>query len=85
MTSPLLWIWLAQACRPGSDTWGRLCGEDRSPEWLYHAGRDDLAPFLGRRRAALDALCDKDLTEAGRILENCTAAGITVLPYDAPE
>lgn len=85
MTSPLLWIWLAQACRPGSDTWGRLCGEDRSPEWLYHAGRDDLTPFLGRRRAALEALCDKDLTEAGRILENCTDAGIAVIPYDAPE
>lgn len=85
MTSPLLWIWLAEACRPGTDTWGRLCRAGLSPKWLYEADRGVLAPFLGRRRAALDALCSKDLTEAGRILEACTAADITVVPYDAPE
>lgn len=84
MTSRALWVWLAQACRPGSAVWGQLRSMGQTPERLFAADREQLAPLLGRKRTVLEALCRKDLAPAEEILSVCAAGGISVIPFDDP-
>ncbi|MFR8331945.1 MAG: hypothetical protein ACLU9S_05910 [Oscillospiraceae bacterium] len=48
---------------------------------LFYAGREDYALTEGLDCKHLEALCDKSLAEANRILGDCTAKGIHVLTY----
>ena len=46
MIDPLLWIWLAQACSPGSDAWGILRDAGHTPLSLRAAGREELTALI---------------------------------------
>ncbi|MBP5209805.1 MAG: hypothetical protein J6125_02980, partial [Clostridia bacterium] len=64
MIDPLLWIWLAQACSPGSDAWGILRDAGHTPLSLRAAGREELTALIPRRRALIERLLDRDTTAA---------------------
>ena len=75
------WIWLAT--RPGIGVRSALTLLRAFPniETLFYAGREDYALTEGLDCKHLEALCDKSLAEANRILGDCTAKGIHVLTY----
>lgn len=80
-----LWIWLSLSCTPASLTFGKLLAAFDTPRAIYEASEDEIAAVIGRRTRDLSALCQKDLSEASRILNFCEKHGVGLLPYGASE
>lgn len=81
MDERTLWIWLSLSCTPASSTFGKLLAAFDTPEAIYRASEEELFSVLGKRTRDLTALCQKDLTEATRILDFCEKRGVGLLPY----
>jgi len=83
MDTRLYWIWLAQACRPGSRTAINLICAFGNPEKIYRADRKKLSEILGEAEySCLGRLANKDLSEAQQILNRCSESGIGILTPD---
>ncbi|MBO5789455.1 MAG: DNA-processing protein DprA, partial [Clostridia bacterium] len=80
-----IWIWLAQGCGAGTDTWGKLKAAGLSPFDVFAADKATLEPLIGRKTATIARLSQKDTTEAERIFAQCQALDITVLYDGHPE
>lgn len=79
MAARVYWLWLAT--RRGVDA---RCADGLlryfgDPEEIYTADRPALLAYGGLKGAQVDALCDKDLTAADRILEKCAKMNIHIL------
>ncbi len=75
------WIWFAH--RPGvSDrTKALLLRHFRDPEDIFYADSAALQAAAELKQDALEALLDKNLTQAEKLLANCRREGIGVLTY----
>lgn len=75
----LHWIWFSQL--PGVSDRGRMALLERfgDPEALLNAGERDLPPRLPEETQK--ALARKDLDEAGKILEQCSKKGLSLLTF----
>lgn len=75
----LYWVWLAGLKELSLADKHRLLAHFHDPEELYHTSQKALRG-LGFSEKLCNALEDKNLQEAERILKNCTRKGIGVLP-----
>ncbi|MBR6795224.1 MAG: DNA-processing protein DprA [Clostridia bacterium] len=79
----LLYIWLSLACKPGTTTFARLLKwkDYRGPESVYEASDEELDRLLGKSSSASEALKNKELGQAERILNYCEAMNIKIIAY----
>ena len=75
------WIWLATRSGIGVRSALALLRAFPDIESLYGARAEDYVQAEGVDSKCLDALCDKYLSEANRILGSCLEKGIHVLTY----
>lgn len=75
------WIWLAT--RPDMSDRQKLAVLDafRDPEEVFYAVKNSYANVEGMTQAGAEALADKDLTEAQKILDQCVEKGIQICTY----
>lgn len=75
------WVWLSECSgvsRIRRMAFLRLFG---SAQAIYFAGRTELEELSDAAPEELDALCDKDLSGAEKILSECYALGISVVTW----
>ena len=75
----LYWIWFAELRNISLQQKQRLLTHFQDPEELYHSS-DAVFERLQLPQSQLEALRDKDLTKAERILQECTEKEIGLLP-----
>ena len=77
----LYWIWFS--CLPKLNTGlkCRLLKHFHSPEDIYHAEPKAFSTLAEVEPASLEALDNKDLTQAKQILQTCTEKDIRILTY----
>ncbi len=80
----LFWIWLSEALGASSKHLRRLTELYDGPYEIFHAEDAELERIPSLPERVLQALCNKDLGAASRILESCEALGIDTIPYDDP-
>ena len=75
------WIWLAT--RPDLNDRQKLAVLDalRDPEEVFYAEKASFANVEGMTQAGAEALCDKDLTYAKEILNDCVEKGIQICTF----
>lgn len=75
------WIWLAT--RPGLQDHQKLAALEafRDPEDVYFGDRSAYATVEGMTEKGCEALADKDLSEAQRILDKCIQKDIQICTY----
>jgi DNA processing protein len=77
----LYWIWLSLRCPPACRKFPELLKLFGSPFEIYRADEEVLEQVKDLDDRLRNALCNKELEEAYRILEFCAKQGIRVLPY----
>lgn len=77
----LYWIWYAQLRKLSPAMKQRLLEYFRDPEEIYHSEREAFAGVNGITEEALQALEDKNLTLARRILDACAGKGIGIIAF----
>ena len=77
----LYWIWLAH--KSGINDREKLLLAERfpNPEDIYHASEKELAQLEGISANAVEALAQKDLSEARRIVRQCMDRSIRILTW----
>lgn len=75
------WIWFSQLQGISQRQKMNLLRQGAEPEDLYHAGPEELQTMEGLRKDGVQALCQKDLTEARQISEACKQKGIGILTF----
>ncbi len=74
------YIWLSRLCGIGPGIAKEMLQAFGSPDRIYAAEKDELKNAYPQLRAAqLDALCNKDLEEAERIIEACREKDIRII------
>ena len=78
----LYWLWLAQKTEVNNGIKKTLLEHFGEPEDLFYAQKQDFLELeiQGLKENALDALCDKDLSQAEEVLAKCAKLGLKVLP-----
>ena len=78
----LYWLWLAQKTEVNNGIKKTLLEHFGEPEDLFYAKKQDFLELeiQGLKENALDALCDKDLSQAEEVLAKCAKLGLKVLP-----
>ena len=79
------WIWLSLACTPGAQTFGKLISRFSSPMEIYNADREEIVACIGSKSKDVNALSDKRLDKASKILDFCLCKNVGILVYDSPE
>ena len=75
----LYWIWFAQLNKIPALLKQALLRHFHDPEEIYHSEENRLSAVEGMTQAAKQALEDKDLAPAQKILEECEQKGIGIL------
>ena len=75
----LYWIWFAQLNKIPTLLKQVLLRHFHDPEEIYHSEENRLAVVEGMTQTAMQALEDKDLAPAQKILEECEQKGIGIL------
>ena len=77
----IYWLWLAE--RPGVTEREKLTVLEHfeNPEDCFYAKTEDFRTIPLLRKEAVEALCDKDLGEAEKILEACEKKNIRILTW----
>lgn len=75
----LYWIWFAQLNKIPALLKQAMLRQFHDPEEIYHSEAASLAAVQGMTETAMQALEDKDLAPAQKILEECEQKGIGVL------
>ena len=73
------WIWLAHKNGVSDRMKWKLLQHFRDPEDIFYADADTAAVIDGMTADNLKALQDKDLSEARKILEDCSRAKLKIL------
>ena len=81
MSDRLIWIWLSLACGAGSRVYNRLFAEFDTLREIYEAPRERFAEIAGVNDKIADALSDKDMSAAERVLSVCIKKNWGVLTY----
>lgn len=81
MDELIYWIWLANACAPGSKNTAKLFASYSSPRDIYALDEADLTSLVGSRSSDYATLTDKSLDRAREIFEFCTRRGVGILTY----
>ena len=80
MTDTIYWIWLAECLGPGSRNLHYLLDRYASPYDVFRAQSEELERLeLGDR--VIEALCNKNMTEAYAINDYCVSHNIGILTY----
>ena len=72
------WLWLANLRQVSNLCRLTLLSHFGTPENIYYAGEEELA-LAGMNRRAVEALMDKSLDTAERVMESCQRLGLRVL------
>lgn len=75
------WIWLSQLTGVTTSQKLSLLQSFRDPEEIFHAHEAALSQCVEMTEKALTALSDKNLTHAGKILDDCGQKSISILTY----
>lgn len=75
------WIWLATRTGISDRMKAGLLQHFQDPEDAFYADRKALACVEGLTEENLDALCDKSLNQARKILQQCTDKDIHILTF----
>lgn len=82
---PLLYyIWLSLRCGAGNEAASFLLSKFGSPKEIFEADKYTLYEALPEREGLCAALCDKDISDAERVLEYCQRANIGIMTVDSP-
>ncbi len=75
------WIWLAT--RPDLSDWQKRTVLDtfRDPEEVFYAEKESFTNVKDMTQAGAEALCDKNLTQAKEILNDCVEKGIQICTF----
>lgn len=73
------WIWLAQLSGLASQLKLALLGHFGEPDAVYYGEQEEYALVEGMNRAAVNALLDKSLEGADRILGDCDRLGLRII------
>lgn len=85
MSENLYWVWLSQKCRYDSGSLDRLLRVFSSARQIYEAGEETLRKVIGdSAKSDFLRLCDKDLSDAQRIMDYCMMADVGILTYHDP-
>lgn len=84
MNPNLYWLWLCSLPGIGGVTVSRLLRYFPSPEVIYTAGEEELLGCEGLRKRELVQLCNKDLSRAELIREQCGRLHIQIITMDDP-
>ena len=79
MAPRVYWLWLANRPNIGSRVATALLEHYGDPEAVYSASRGSLLMCGGLTAAQVNALCDKDLDESDRLIEECARQDIHIL------
>lgn len=74
-------IWLSLALTPGKDSFKKLSEFFSCAEDIYHADEDEIAKCIGTRSDDFNALLNKSIENAERILSYCQKKNIGLLSY----
>ena len=77
----LYWIWLAQMSKVSAHMKQKLLQHFRDPEDIYYADEQAYGQISGLTEDAIEALMEKDLTQAEEIAQSCKEKGIQILTY----
>lgn len=84
MSDILLWIWLSTKIPQGSPYADLLMDRfEGSARNVFDASAEELSEINGLPVQISEALCNKDLAEANKILDWCTQNNVGLLPYDS--
>lgn len=75
------WIWLSQLTGITTSQKLSLLQHFRDPEDIFNAHEAALSQSVEMTQKALEALSDKDLTRARKILDDCGQKSISILTY----
>ena len=75
------WIWLSKLCDITTMQKCRLLRAFRDPEDIFEAGEEALCQAEELTPRALQSLANKDLTQARKILKDCSEKNISILTY----
>ena len=79
MASLKYWIWLAELPRVGSQLKLALLEHFGEPDAIYYGEKEEYSLGEGMNRSAVNALLDKSLEAADRILGDCDRLGLRVI------
>lgn len=84
MTDIKYWIWLSLCVPPGSKAGDLLLlSFSADAKAIYDAGEEAFENLEGIDKSVIQALLNKDLSEAEEILEYCAVNNIGLLPYNS--
>ena len=82
MENIIYWLWLSQACTPGSPTFGKLIKEFTDAKAIYDANGKSIASVIGYRTSDRTKLEDKNLDKAKEIYEFCKKYNVGIITYN---
>lgn len=82
MENIVYWIWLSQACSPGSTTFGKLIKEFNGAKAIYEADGKKIASVIGYRTSDRSALENKNLDNAKAVYDFCKKRGVGIMTYN---
>lgn len=84
MSNLKYWLWLTSLREPRNTEKRELLRRLGGPERLYYAEEEELA-LTGLSRRGVEALADKSMDAAERILERCDSLGLRILTMEDTE
>lgn len=84
MSNLKYWLWLTSLREPRNTEKRELLQRLGGPERLYYAEEEELA-LTGLSRRGVEALADKSMDAAERILERCDSLGLRILTMEDTE
>ena len=84
MSNLKYWLWLTSLREPRNTEKQELLRRLGGPERLYYAEEEELA-LTGLGRRGVEALADKSMDAAERILERCDSLGLRILTMEDTE
>lgn len=82
MNDLLYWIWLSEKVTPDTPIFSILYHTFGSAEKIYSATKNELKQALNLKPAQIEALCNKSMDSAEKILKKCRLNNIGILPYN---
>lgn len=75
------WIWLSRLPKVTARQKTELLKLFHDPEEIFGAGEEALCRIEGMTEQAVQALCNKDMTDARKILRDCSEKSISILTF----
>lgn len=82
---PVYWIWLSQCFPTGSNLPAELCRALGGAEEVFQAKPEEIPSLPDLRKNHREALANKDLAAAQRVVDQCRAMKIHLLTWDQEE